>query len=141
MKIAAIKSVRTKLGKPNVLVTTIDGKQHWCPYGSWHAKGNSDALDAYVGGEFLFDYFQEGEELLSGDLATSSDVILRDFSASMSPLVVATIAAIGIQKQSEDMQIAAAMFRTRRLAAQALATKPDVVAEVTPAVVAGPVEA
>lgn len=120
-KIIAIKSVKTKAGKPNVLVSTAE-KDHWCPYGSWIAKGASEALDAYVGGDFQADYFQEGELLLSGDAVTASDVILRDFVVTMNPMVVAGIAAIGVQQKGAEMQQAAAIFRRRRTDALAKAT-------------------
>lgn len=124
MKIFAIKAVTTKGGKPNVLVSTIDGKNHWVPYGSWNAHGNSLSLEGYVGGEFEADYFQEGELLLSGDAVTASNVILRDFTASMNPAVLAGIAALEVKAQSEKMLGAAAAFRARRAQAAAVVAAP-----------------
>ncbi len=143
-KILAVKPITTKAGKPVVLVTTFDGseiKDHWCPFGSWKAKNlSTTAFDAYVGGEFQADYFQEGEILLSGDPVTQSDIILRDFTASMNTAVSASIAALEAKTKSESMSEAAAMFRARRVANLAAAQKPAET-PVPVAAVAGPVEA
>lgn len=134
-KILAIKAIKTKLGKPVILVTTAE-KDHWCAYGMWTAKGNSEALDAYVGGEFSGDYYQEGEVLLSGDPVTQSDIILRDFSASMNPEVTARVAALGIAAKAESMNDAALLFRRRRTEKLAADAKAAAAAAITP-VVAG----
>lgn len=122
-KILSLKAVTTKAGKPTIIVITDDGKTNWVPYGSWVGHGYSETLDAYVGGEFHADYFQEGDTLLSGDAVTKSDIILRDFTAAMAPEVTAHIASIAARERADGFKAAAAMFRIKRDAALAAAKK------------------
>lgn len=126
-KILSVKPVQTKLGKQVILVTTFDGtnvKDHWCSFGQWKAKNLSlTSFDAYVGGQFEADYYQEGEVLLSGDPVTQSDTILRDFVASMNPAVSAAVVALESRAKADSMAEANAMFKARRTAQLAAAAK------------------
>lgn len=119
-KILAIKSVLTKAGKPNVLVTTAE-RDHWVPFGMWNAAGNSANFESYIGGNIDADYFAEGEELISGDVAQADNMILRTFSASKNPRVLAEMDAIESAKKAEVLNEAALLFRRRRV--EALAKK------------------
>lgn len=120
MRILAIKAVKTKLGKPNVLISTAE-KDHWVAYGMWTSHGNSENLEAYVGGEFTGDYFKKGETLLNGNVAENDDVILRDFSASMNPAVLAGAIAMENREKAQSLTDAALLFRRKRIEAQAAA--------------------
>lgn len=126
-KILAIKSVVTKVtaaggGKPNVLVTASDRvAPHWVPFGMWTAAGNDTNFEAYLGGEFDADYFQKGEELISGDIANDDNIILRSFSASMNPVVLAHMSIINSTAKADALNGAALLFRARREEAQAKA--------------------
>lgn len=111
--ILAIKATKTKLGKPVIIVETAS-KTHWVAYGMWTAHGNSENLEAYVGGNFAGDYFKKGDELLNGDVAQDDDVILRDFSATMNPAVLAGAIAAENAAKARGFNDAAAIFRKRR---------------------------
>lgn len=124
-KILAIKSVFTKAGKPNVLVSTAE-KDHWVPFGQWKSKGASMNFDAYVGGQIETDYFKKDDELLNGQLCTADNTILRDFSVSMNPLVAAYAVAAETATRASELSDAAAIFRRRRLEAQAKTPAPEV---------------
>jgi len=125
-KILAIKSVFTKAGKPNVLVSTAE-KDIWVPYGQWQSKGASDNFDGYVGGNIEVDFFAKGDILLNGQECTQDGIILRDFAVSMNPAVVAYAVAAETAQRASKLSDAAAIFRRRRLERQ----------EQTPAVEAG----
>lgn len=114
-KILAIKSVTTKAGRPVVLVSTVE-RDHWVPFGMWHAAGNDVNFEAYVGGSFDSSYFKKGDTLISGDVAQDDDIILERFSASMNPEVLAHMAAITSNKKGEGLLEAAAMFRKKAAA-------------------------
>ena len=128
-KILAIKhQVAKKSGKPYIIVNATDREQpHWLPYGMWTNKELSDALNAYVGGEIDTDYFQEGEELNDGSLATSSDAIVRDFAVQMRPAVLGAIIAAENAARASQFSDLSAMFRNKRNAA--LAEKARLAAE------------
>lgn len=113
-KILAVKPITTKAGRPMVIVSTIE-KDHFVSRSQWSGHALSDVFDAYVGGEFDSDYYQKGDLLLDGvTVVEDSNVILRDFSASMNPVVTATIAATLIAQQSNQAKEQSALFARKR---------------------------
>lgn len=116
-KILAVKPITTKAGRPMVLVQTVDRPLgHFVTRAQWDGHKLSPAFDAYVGGQFLSDYFQKGDLLLSGDVVEDDNIILRDFSASMNPIVVAQIAGMLINQETAQASEATALFAAKRAA-------------------------
>lgn len=114
-KILAVKPITTKASRPMVIVTTLE-RDHFVTRAQWDGHKLSPAFDAYVGGSFHSDYFQKGDLLLSGDVVEDDNIILRDFSASMNPTVVAAIAGMLINQENSEAKEAAIMFARKRAA-------------------------
>lgn len=116
-KILEVKTIKTKLGAVRVLVTTPE-KDVWVPFGQWMNKCKAP-LDSYVGGEFQADYYQESEEMLNHEICTKSDVVLKDFMASVNPEVTALAHEIASNRQLKEAMDMNALFNRRRAEAKA----------------------
>lgn len=114
-KILAVKPVTNKAGRPMVIISTVE-KDHWVTRAQWDGAKLLPAFDAYVGGSILTDYFKKGEQLLSGDVVDTDDIILRSFSVSMNPTVAAAVAGNLILQEDAAAKEAAAMFARKRAA-------------------------
>ena len=126
-RILAIKSVKSKSGKPFVLLTTSNGDV-WIPYGQWSAS-NSVNLQSYVGGEIAVMYFKKGDTLLSGTICEVDNVIVDSFIASQNPRVLALVEAELVQQGADDMALLAMQARKKRLATAVTASNDATKAE------------
>lgn len=115
-KILAVKPIVSKEQRPFVLVTTVE-REVWIPRKQWDAHKLSPVLDAYVGGTMYTDYYQKGDLLLDGvTVCDESDRILRDFSASMNPTIIAQVAGQVVLTQAAEATEMAALFAKKRAA-------------------------
>ena len=116
-KILETKIVNTKSGAVKVLVTTPE-QDIWVPFGQWMNKCKAP-LDSYVGGEISAHFFQEGDEMLNGEICTKSDVVLSDFVAQVNPQVAALAHAVTMENQISKAQEMNALFNRKRTEAKA----------------------
>lgn len=113
-KILSLKHVTTGEGRPMIIVSTVD-RDHWVTFNQWtKSKGYSAILDPYVGGQFEADYFKAGDELISGDIVDTDDIIIRDFVATMNPVIVAHLVHVEAQAAAAQRSDAATLFQRRR---------------------------
>lgn len=114
MKILAIKTITTKSGSPRILVQTAD-KDYYPSVKQWRSKGCSDVLDNYIGGDIEASYYKQGELLADGKSAvTKDDTLLKDFTASINPVVLAqSLAAESTMKMNMLIDKSALFNRIR----------------------------
>lgn len=130
-KILAIKAQPGKgnTGKVLVIIDTPE-KTHFVPLGQWNNKCKNP-LDSYIGGEFNPTYFQKGDMLLNGQVATDSGVILEDFIASVNPEVAGYAQAVQNQLQMDKLTEMNTLFQRKK--AEQRAQSEENVKEVVPA--------
>lgn len=112
--ILAIKNIITKSTKRPMVLISTNVKDHWVTAAQWKSKGLSMNVMSFVKGAFDADYYQKDDQLFDGTIATDSDIILRDFSASQHPSVVAETEAIRLMKQEDEINMASALFARNR---------------------------
>ena len=113
-KILAAKHVTTKENRPMVIISTAE-RDHWVTFNQWtKGKGLSAILDPYIGGQFEADYFKAGDQLLSGDIVDTDDIILRDFTATMNAVVTANLVYVEQAALAAQRSDSATLFARKR---------------------------
>ena len=120
MKILVCKPVTTKKGAEKVFIQTAQA-DIWVGSKQFKSKGCSSSHESYVGGDIEADYYKVGEEMFDKTLCTKDNTILRDFSISANPAVLANALVIENTVKAQAIDDRASLFARGREVARAKA--------------------